>query len=162
LTSLAVDKHHRLHLHHHQQQQQLNDEEEGKSDDERSGRRQPAVRRTTMTTTLSLPPVSPRPPPIIVLREAPVSPHDNQFPAVSPRLRRQARLYSSTTTGQLLPEVLLSPGVLENIVMYNGGVVSRSNSTLAAHTRTPSGSASPSPTCGSAHRRRHSSMTALD
>jgi len=104
---------------HHREQklQQQNGDEEDKAEDEGEAtacRRQHAVRRTTTcTTTLSLPHgAAPSQPPIIVLHEAPVSPQ-LQLPLNA----HQRRRHSHRSSAAPLPEVLLSPGVLETIIV---------------------------------------------
>jgi len=125
---------------------------------ERENRHQLAVRRTTMMTTLSVPRSTPQPP-IIVLHEAPVIPprqRDDQLP-VTPRQRRQARRFSTSTTAQTLPEVLLSPGVLETIVIHNGSLDVNSSSSG----RSRSGSSVSASASADSCRARQASMTTL-
>lgn len=105
---------------HSEQQLQRQNDEESRDEDEAAAtcRRQHAVRRTTTTTTLSLPQTSPQPP-IIVLHGTPVSPQVQPHHGpllVSAQRRRQSRRYSTSSTAPL-PEVLLSPGVLETIIV---------------------------------------------
>lgn len=120
-----------LHLSKQQQEQQ----QQQQHGIETAHRRQQAtqVRRTTMTTTtLSLPRAS-RQQPIIVLHEAPTSPqlnHGDQQLPVTPSRRRHSRRHNTPPTAQLLPEVLLAPGVLETILINNGSASSSSGSSM--------------------------------